>query len=450
MLSKEIIKKYNVASPRYTSYPTILDWNRKSFTENEFRKVFSEEEKGMDHSTSVYIHLPFCESLCTFCGCHKHITKRHSVEKPYVDSVLKEWEMYNELNGSPVAVNEIHLGGGTPTFFSADELKRLLTPIVKNAAKNGLYSVEGHPNHSSEEQLQTLYDLGFKRVSFGVQDYSPTVQKAINRIQPFEQVQKVTDIARMIGFTTISHDLVFGLPKQTIEDISDTVEKTLYLRPDSISLYSYAHVPWVKGTGQRGFSEEDLPTDKEKRKLYEHAKQSLLEDGYLEIGMDHFALPTEQMAIAMKEGKLNRTFMGYTASNTDRMIGLGASAISEYGFGYAQNVKSIKDYQESIDKGELPIFKGHIHSIIDKSLKQHILNLMCNFKTEFCDTSVVKYQVKKYSKEFKAFAADGIINQDNGKINITEEGKPFVRNVCMTLDPYNNSQLHSKRFSKSV
>jgi oxygen-independent coproporphyrinogen-3 oxidase len=358
--------------------------------------------------------------------------------------------MYNELNGSPVAVNEIHLGGGTPTFFSAEELKRLLTPIVKNASKDGLYSVEGHPNHTSKEQLQTLFNLGFKRVSFGVQDYSPIVQKAINRIQPFEQVQKVTDLARSIGYTTISHDLVFGLPKQTLEDITTTIEKTLTLRPDSISLYSYAHVPWVKGTGQRGFSEEDLPTDKEKRKLYEHAKQSLLENGYLEIGMDHFALPTEQMAIAMKEGKLNRTFMGYTASNTDRMIGLGASAISEYGFGYAQNGKSIKDYQETIDKGELPIFKGHIHSIIDKSLKQHILNLMCNFKTEFCDTSFVKRQVTKYNEEFKAYEADGIINQDNGKINITEDGKPFVRNVCMTLDPYNNNQLHSGRFSKSV
>lgn len=450
MLKKEIIKKYNVASPRYTSYPTILDWNRKSFEESEFRSTFIEEEKEKDHSTSVYIHLPFCESLCTFCGCHKHITKRHSVEEPYVDALLKEWNMYNELNGTPITVNEIHLGGGTPTFFSAHELKRLLTPIVKNAAKDGLYSVEGHPNHTSSEQLQTLFNLGFKRVSFGVQDYSPIVQQAINRIQPFEQVKKVTELARSIGYTTVSHDLVFGLPKQTLKDISLTVEKTLLLRPDSISLYSYAHVPWVKGTGQRGFSEQDLPTAKEKRKLYEHAKQTLLDNGYLEIGMDHFALPEEQLAVAMKNGKLNRTFMGYTASNTDRMIGLGASAISEYKFGYAQNAKSIKDYHEAINNDELPVFKGHLHSALDKSLKRHILNLMCNFETEFCDHSIVKEQVTKYNEAFSAFEKDGIIQRENGKIEITEDGKPFVRNVCMTLDPYNNKQVHSGRFSKSV
>jgi oxygen-independent coproporphyrinogen-3 oxidase len=450
MLDKEIIKKYNVASPRYTSYPTILDWNRMVFTSSEFEQVFTKEEKGFNHSTSIYIHLPFCESLCTFCGCHKHITKQHSVEEPYIDALLKEWGLYNELNGSPIAVNEIHIGGGTPTFFSAKELKRLLTPIVKNASKDGLYSVEGHPNHTSIEQLETLFDLGFKRISFGVQDYSPIVQQAINRIQPFEQVEKVTLAARKIGYTTISHDLVFGLPLQTIEDIANTIEKTRSLRPDSISLYSYAHVPWVKGTGQRGFSDEDLPTDKEKRKLYEYAKQALLDSGYIEIGMDHFALPTEQLAIAMKAGKLNRTFMGYTASNTDRMIGLGASAISEYGFGYAQNAKSIKEYHEAIASNQLPITKGHIHSLVDKSLKRHILNLMCNFETTYCTNSLVRNQVEEFIDQFSAFEKDGIIDRKDGALKITEEGKPFVRNVCMALDPYNNTKMHSGRFSKSV
>ncbi len=450
MLNKEIIKKYNVSSPRYTSYPTILDWNRKSFEAKEFKQVFMAEERAANHTTSVYIHLPFCESLCTFCGCHKHITKRHSVEQPYVDTVLKEWEMYNQLNGEDISISELHLGGGTPTFFSAKELKRLLTPIFKNAKKDGLYSVEGHPNHTSKEQLSTLHDIGFKRVSFGVQDYSPKVQKAINRIQSFEQVKQVTEQARSIGYTTVSHDLVFGLPLQTLEDIKNTVNKTLELRPDSISLYSYAHVPWVKGTGQRGFSEEDLPSDKEKRKLYEFAKGSLLENGYLEIGMDHFALPSEQLAIACKEGKLNRTFMGYTTSNTDRMIGLGASAISEYGFGYSQNIKNIKEYQEAIGNETLPVFKGHLHSIIDKSLKRHILNLMCNFETTYCDNSMVKSQVSQFKNEFNNFEKDGIIDFKGGHIKITEEGKPFVRNVCMAIDPYNNGRIHADKFSKSV
>tara|TARA_B100000508_G_scaffold55003_3_gene42703 strand:+ start:77489 stop:78868 length:1380 start_codon:yes stop_codon:yes gene_type:complete len=450
MLPKEIIKKYNIASPRYTSYPTILDWNRKSMNVEEFRAVFEAEERGKNKTTSVYIHLPFCESLCTFCGCHKHITKRHSVEKPYVDTVLKEWEMYEQMNGAPIKVNEIHLGGGTPTFFSAQELERLIKPIVKNAEQEGLYSVEGHPNHTSKEQLKTLFNLGFKRVSFGVQDYSPEVQKAINRIQSFDQVKQVTNIARELGYTTISHDLVFGLPKQSLENIIDTVQKTLILKPDSISLYSYAHVPWVKGTGQRGFSEEDLPSDKTKRKLYEKAKELLLNAGYIEIGMDHFALPEEQLAVAMKSGKLNRTFMGYTASNTDRMIGLGASAISEYEFGYAQNEKNIKSYQEKIQNNDLPVVKGHIHSPADRSLKRHILNLMCNFETQYCDKSIVNQQVNKFNEEFITFEKDGIIEKRDGKIAITEDGKPFVRNVCMTLDPYNNNKMESNRFSKSV
>lgn len=450
MLTKEIIQKYNVASPRYTSYPTILDWNRKSFSVDEFKKVFEQEEKGKHHSTSVYIHLPFCESLCTFCGCHKHITKQHSVEQPYVDALLKEWSMYEELNGEPIKVNEIHLGGGTPTFFSAEQLERLLKPIVKSADKNGLFSVEGHPNHTSEKQLATLHKLGFNRVSFGVQDYSPIVQKAINRIQPFEQVKKVTELARKIGYTTISHDLVFGLPKQSMQDIANTVEKTLSLRPEAISLYSYAHVPWVKGTGQRGFSEEDLPSGDDKRQLYEYAKRTLLDNGYVEIGMDHFALPSEELAIAMDEGRLNRTFMGYTTSNTDRMIGLGASAISEYGFGYAQNVKSIKEYHETINNNALPVFKGHLHSTLDKALKRHILNLMCNFETTYCDHSAVKHQIEAFNKEFNTFEKDGIVQLEKDRIRITPDGKPFVRNVCMTIDPYNNEGKHQQRFSKSV
>lgn len=450
MLSKEIIQKYNIASPRYTSYPTILDWNRNSFDTNEFQQVFKKNEGNEQHTTSVYIHLPFCESLCTFCGCHKHITKQHSVEAPYVDAVLKEWAMYERLNSAPIKVNEVHLGGGTPTFFSTEQLKRLLTPIVKNADKGGLFSVEGHPNHTSKEQLKMLHDLGFNRVSFGVQDYSPKVQQAINRIQSFEQVKQVTDLAREIGYTSISHDLVFGLPKQNMQDIHETVNKTLSLKPEAISLYSYAHVPWVKGTGQRGFSEEDLPSGEEKRKLYEYAKQTLINQGYVEIGMDHFALPNEELAIAMKEGRLNRTFMGYTSSNTDRSIGLGASAISEYGFGYAQNLKSVKEYHERIKNNELPVFKGHIHSPLDKALKKHILNLMCNFETSFCDHSLVLNQVNKFTKEIKSFEEDGILERKGDRISITKDGKPFVRNVCMTLDPYNNESQQTQRFSKSV
>src|SRR5690554_6374833 len=255
MVSEKIINKYKISSPRYSSDLNILDWNRMVFTADELAAIIIKAEQNKNHSTSVYVHLPFCESLCTFCGCHKHITRQHSVEAPYIAAVIKEWQMYEKLNGGSIQVDDIHLGGGTPTFFAAAQLKRLIEAINIKTGPDPLFSFEGHPNHTSDEQLKTLHDLGFRRVSFGVQSYSPVVQKAINRIQPFEKVKEVTENARKAGFTSISHDLVFGLPMQTMEDMMDTIAKTIELKPDAISLYSYAHVPWVKGTGQRGFSE---------------------------------------------------------------------------------------------------------------------------------------------------------------------------------------------------
>ena len=451
MLPKEIIKKYNVASPRYTSYPTILDWNQPELDIERFKQCFSDSFKHQpDQPASIYIHLPFCESLCTFCGCHKHITKNHSVETPYIDALIKEWDIYENLAGHSILVEELHLGGGTPTFFSAQELERLIQRITKNRTEKVNFSVEGHPNHTSFEQMKTLYNLGFRRISFGVQDYDPSVQQAINRIQSFEQVKKVTQEARSLGFESISHDLVFGLPKQTMRAIQDSIAKTISLRPDNISLYSYAHVPWVKGTGQRGFSEEDLPSGPEKRALYEYAKNALLQAGYLEIGMDHFGLPTEPMTIAMKNQELNRNFMGYTTAKTERLIALGVSAISEHPFGYAQNVKSVKEYHEKIDQGELPLFKGHFHSEVDKELKKHIKELMCDFETSYSSGSWISSHLSSFESVLNEFQEDGIINWTSDHIAITAEGRPFVRNVCMTLDPYARQKIEKERFSKSI
>ena len=451
MLSKKIIEKYNVASPRYTSYPTILDWNQSEFQLSDFKKQlttsFTPHHKT---ETSVYIHLPFCESLCTFCGCHKYITKNHSVEEPYINTILKEWELYKLTTQADLEVSELHLGGGTPTFFSVEELDRLLANITANRSKTVNYSVEGHPNHTTKAQLNLFFKYGFRRISFGVQDYDSEVQKAINRIQSFEQVKKVTEEARSIGFTSISHDLVFGLPKQTMEAMRKSIELTLSLRPDNISLYSYAHVPWVKGTGQRGYSEADLPDGEAKRALYEYAKDRLIKAGYLEIGMDHFGLPTEPMTKAMLNKKLNRNFMGYTTTKTERMIALGASAISEYPFGYAQNEKNIKKYQEKINAGDFAVSKGHIHSNLDLELRKHIKALMCNFETHYENNSWIALNHKYFKTDFESFEKDGILRWHKNKIEITQEGKPFVRNVCASIDPYVDKKSDTPRFSKSV
>ena len=307
---KNLIQKYNIPGPRYTSYPTVPFWDAAGIDIEDWKRTVKKsfDESNDKEGISLYIHLPFCESLCTFCACHKKITKRHEVEQPYMDTVLKEWDLYCDLLVERPKIREIHLGGGTPTFFSSENLKKLINGIFKRADKFETFdfSYEGHPNHTSEDQLQTLFDLGARRNSFGIQDYDPKVQKAIHRIQSFEQVKKVHDLSKKIGYESISHDLIFGLPFQTEESIRTTIKNTIALKPDRIAYYSYAHVPWIKGVGQRGFDDNDLPKDTEKRHLYELGKQLFFDNGYVEIGMDHFALPSDSLHKAMENKKLHR------------------------------------------------------------------------------------------------------------------------------------------------
>ena len=433
-----LFQKYNVPGPRYTSYPTVPYWEDSSYSYEKWLDSVqtSFTESNSTQGISLYIHLPFCESLCTFCGCHKHITKRHEMEDPYIQNVLKEWHLYLAVLPSRPRIKEIHLGGGTPTFFSPDNLQYLIDQIFEGAdrAEGFQFSFEGHPNNTTQEHLERLYSLGFTRVSYGVQDYSPEVQKAIHRIQPFANVERVTLQAREIGYSSISHDLVFGLPFQKEEDMRYTIDCTNRLRPDRISFYSYAHVPWVKGTGQRGFDENDLPTPDQKRHLYEIGKQQLLDNGYIEIGMDHFALPSDEMYESFVRGTLHRNFMGYTASKTQLMIGLGISAISDSWYGFAQNVKTIKEYEEVLSQDRIPVYRGHILSEEDLILRRHILNLMCQFHTswempqlQFAEAEEVKMRLSEMEK-------DGLIHILPQGIEVTDVGKPFVRNICMGFD----------------
>jgi len=433
-----LIQKYNVPGPRYTSYPTVPYWEEDTFSHTlwleSVRKSFAESNKS--EGISVYIHLPFCESLCTFCGCFKRITKNHAVEEAYVQAVLKEWTLYSELLDTKPIIKEIHLGGGTPTFFSGNNLQDLINGIFALAIKHPdcEMSFEGHPNNTTREHLQKLYEIGFRRVSFGVQSYSETVQKAINRIQPFENVAKVTFIAREIGYTSISHDLIYGLPFQTLDDIYDTVEKTKSLFPDRLAFYSYAHVPWIKGNGQRGFKDEDVPKDELKRQMYEEGKRKLDESGYLEIGMDHFALPEDTMTNAFLKGNLHRNFMGYTASKTQLMIGLGVSAISDSWYGFGQNVKSIEDYYQMLEWNQIPVVKGHILTPEDLIIRQHILNIMCQFKTNWNTSDRYVDAIPEIIIQLKEFEQDGLLEFTDAGFQVTDKGKAFVRNICMAFD----------------
>lgn len=437
-MKTSLIQKYNVPGPRYTSYPTVPYWDEATFS-NELwlesvKKSFSQSNSA--EGISLYIHLPFCESLCTFCGCFKRITKNHAVEEPYIKAVLKEWTLYTELFDKKPIIKEIHLGGGTPTFFSGNNLQDLINGIFALAHKheNCEMSFEGHPNNTTREHLQKLYDLGFRRVSFGVQSYSEIVQKAIHRIQPFENVAKVTYLAREIGYTSISHDLIYGLPFQTLDDIYDTIEKTKSLFPDRLAFYSYAHVPWMKGNGQRGFKDEDVPKDEQKRQMYEEGKRKLDESGYLEIGMDHFAVPEDAMTVAFQKGNLHRNFMGYSASKTQLMIGLGVSAISDSWLGFGQNVKSFDDYYQMLEWDQIPVNKGHILTEEDLIVRKHILNIMCKFHTTWNSENTYFEGISEVLPQLQEFEQDGLLEFISNGIQVTEKGKAFVRNICMAFD----------------
>ena len=436
--------KYNVPGPRYTSYPTVPYWDVDHFSGRRWKESvklsFDESQEG---GISVYIHLPFCESMCTFCGCHKRITKRHEVEVPYINAVLKEWALYKDLLGKRPIIKELHLGGGTPTFFAPENLTKLINGIFRLAdkAKDAELSFEGHPNNTTKEHLQALYDVGFRRVCFGVQDYNRKVQVAINRIQPFEKVKYVTEKAREIGYTSIGHDIIYGLPFQSIEDVKNTLVRTNDLRPDRIAFYSYAHVPWRKGNGQRGYRDEDLPNTEDKKLQYEIGKKWLTAMGYKDIGMDHFSVGSDSLYQAVKKGTLHRNFMGYTSSKTQLMIGLGVSSISDSWYAFAQNVKSIEEYQHLVEHEIIPVYRGHLLNGEDEMIRRHILNLMCHFETSWEVGQTHHLDFQHIIDNLAELEADGLVKIGSHHIKVTEKGKPFIRNIGMAFD----LKLHRKR-----
>lgn len=439
-MEKNWIRKYNIPGPRYTSYPTVPYWKEQGMTVDTWESLVKEsfEASNSTEGISLYIHLPYCESLCTFCACHKHITKRHSVEEPYIDLLLKEWDLYCALFAEKPIIKEIHLGGGTPTFFSPANLSKLIRGIVDKSelASEYEFSFEAHPSNTTRAHLQTLYDIGFRRTSFGVQDYDLKVQKTINRIQPFESVKKVTDWSREIGYTSVSHDLVFGLPHQTIDTMMNTIRLTRELKPDRLAFYSYAHVPWIKNVGQRGYSEADLPAAETKRMMYQGGKELLHELGYEEIGMDHFALQSDSLYKSMRNESLHRNFMGYTSNKTQLMVGLGMSSISDSWSGFAQNLKTVADYADSVNEGRLPIFRGHQLSQEDLIVRKHILNIMCHFETSWQSDDMKFEDLDNCLDRLAEMEQDGLlrIDRDNSTLSLVEHARPYVRNVCMAFD----------------
>lgn len=452
-MATSLIRKYNIPGPRYTSYPAVPFWNEKLDLDgwkSQIKNAFNltNNEKGI----SLYIHLPYCESLCTYCGCTTRITINHAVEKPYIDTVLKEWKLYLKLFEEVPEITEIHLGGGTPTFFSPEHLIRLIEGIGQTSIirKDAEFGFEAHPNNTTDAHLEALYEQGFRRVSFGIQDFDPKVQNIINRVQTYDQVRNVVASARAIGYSSINFDLIYGLPLQTQGSIIDTFEKVQKLEPDRIAFYSYAHVPWVK-PGQRMFSEKDLPSNNEKRELYELGKQLLLSLGYKELGMDHFALPKDSLNIAANNSTMHRNFMGYTTNHSLLSIGLGVSAIGDSWLGYGQNEKKVEAYKKAIENETFPVIKTHILTEQEAFVRRHITNLMCQFEThwDLADAHAVLFD--ELTSRLKEMINDGLVIIEPGHIYITKKGRPFVRNACMALDIYLwNKSEKSNQFSLTI
>jgi oxygen-independent coproporphyrinogen-3 oxidase len=449
----ELLKKYDVPVPRYTSYPTVPYWQDALFSaeawKNAVRKSFDERGKN---GISLYFHIPFCEKLCTYCACNKKITGNHAVEKPYIEALIAEWKLYIELFGKKPLIKEIHFGGGTPTFLSAENFAFLLENVFEHAeiAPDREFSLEAHPNYTNKEQLETLYRFGFRRLSVGIQDFDERVQTAINRPQSFETTRKVFDTARELGYESVNADMVYGLPFQNLAGLEKTLAKVALLRPERIAFYGYAHVPWKSKT-QRLFTDEDLPLSAQKRALFELGRQDFLAKGYHEIGIDHFALDNDQLYSAYQDGSIHRNFMGYTTQNTSVLIGLGVSSISDTWTAFAQNVKDIKPYETMVSEGKFPIEKGHLLSDEDLFLRKHVLSVMCKGKTSWDNKHPFAPLMKKAQTKWADMKNDGLLDFGEDFVEATVHGKMFLRNISAAFDAYLGAEKSEKQvFSRGV
>ncbi|MBX3022663.1 MAG: oxygen-independent coproporphyrinogen III oxidase [Bdellovibrionales bacterium] len=433
MNQSELLKKYDVPVPRYTSYPTVPYWNDSPTTE-EWLQSLERTLAKPETSWSLYLHIPFCETLCTFCGCNTLITKSHDREHPYVQILLKEFSLYltrlPEFARKPL--RQMHLGGGTPTFLSAANLDALMQGFLSQVTidKDKFDgSLEVDPRRTNAEQLQVLYKHGFRRVSMGVQDFDPEVQRLVNRIQPFEQTRDLTAAARAMGYESVNYDLIYGLPKQQLSSFSDSIERTIQLRPDRIALYSFALVPWIKPQ-QRLFKDSDLPVGADKRALYEMSYKKLTAAGYIEIGMDHFALPEEALSVAQKQKTLHRNFMGYTERRTDILLGLGVSSISETPDCFHQNEKVLPMYEKKVNEGIVPTLRGHKLTEQDRAHREQILRFMTLGSVELSDEA----QANDVRSFLEDMIKDGLVTLNGRTLSITEAGRPFLRNACVAMD----------------
>lgn len=444
----QLFQQYNKPVPRYTSYPPVPCWDTTAPTqENWFREVKRASVSG-NRQLSLYIHLLFCESLCTYCACNKRITTDHSVEAPYIQRLLKEWSMYLDAIGATPSISELHLGGGSPTFFSAANLDHLLKGILSSAqlATGAALSFEAHPASTTSAHLETLHRNGFRRISIGVQDFDPTVQQLIHRRQSDMQVRAITNLARIIGYTSINFDLIYGLPGQSRETMAETVRKVIDIRPDRIAFYGYAHVPSLH-PAQKSY-EAFVPNEDLRTELYILGRELLVQAGYREIGLDHFALPGDELLVAAISGELHRNFMGYTEHQSPLLVALGPSAISDCGSMLIQNHHKLEEWGISIDSGMLPIVKGHVRTEEDMVINKHIHNIMCKGETNWALDKLSTPFLETVTDRLAQFRADGLVRTSADYVKVLDKGRPFLRQIAHCFDA-RSAASHPNEFNFS-
>ena len=458
VINPELLQRYDVAGPRYTSYPTA-DRFVEAYGEADYLQALEQRREGLSakvYPLSLYVHIPFCESLCYYCACNKIITKHHERGADYLRYLEREVELNIAHLGQGQAVSQLHLGGGSPTFLSDDELAQLMSMLRRNFSftPGGEYSVEIDPRTVSRERLAALAAQGFNRLSFGVQDFEPAVQKAVHRIQPAEQVFDLVGASRELGFESVNVDLIYGLPMQTPDTFERTLAQVVTLRPDRIALYAYAHLP-ERFKPQRRIHAPDLPSAAAKLVMLSSAMRILMAAGYVYVGMDHFALPTDALAVAKRQGRLHRNFQGYSTQPDCDLIALGVSSIGRVGATFSQNVKTLDEYYDLLNQGRLPVARGMALTRDDLLRRSVIMALMCQGSVLFESVELshlvdFKHYFAAELENLAGMQDQGLVLLDDLGIHVTELGWFFVRGVAMVFDRYLQADKNRARFSKII
>ncbi len=452
----ELIRRLDKNGPRYTSYPTA-DRFVEAFNVDSYSSwVQKREIGGIARPLSLYIHIPFCNTLCFYCACNKVITKDKSKSAEYVRYLIKEMSMQAKLLGSKQVVEQLHFGGGTPTFLSDDEIRELMGAIGQHfkLIDDGEYSIEIDPRKVSDETIALLGQTGFNRISIGVQDFDDAVQKAVNRIQSEEETLRIINAARANGFKSVSIDLIYGLPKQTLEGFGVTLDRVISSNPDRLSIYNYAHMPTMFKP-QRRIHEDDLPSGQVKLDILSMAVDKLTNAGYVYIGMDHFAKPEDELAVAQRQGRLHRNFQGYSTHSDCDLIALGLSSIGKIGPTYSQNYRDLEEYYDSLDRDELPIMRGIELNADDLVRRAIIQALMCHFelsKESFNIAYLIDFEqyFATEMEELLEYEREGLLEISPQWISVTPKGRMLIRNICMVFDKYLRTRTEHASYSKVI